>query len=134
MAGIRRIISYTTNEIQKFHLFLDLIKGHALSTYLKISISLFKTLKVLSVPHLRIITNIEWLSVFKIFYYNQLTFFSARWRLYAGRIGWLTIVELVKLKRTWKRQLSTGWWILNVGSISKPLENVNIKFIHDITV
>ena len=39
---------------------------------------------------------------------------------------------LSQLKRTWIEQPYTGWWILYVENISKPLENMNIKFIHDI--
>ena len=42
--------------------------------------------------------------------------------------------DFVKFQRTWIRQPYIGWWTLNVENISKPLENMNIKFIHDITV
>ena len=72
---------------------------------------------------------------FKFFFFlNKLTFFSARWRLDVmdRPKRWSTIVDLVKLKRTWKGQPYTGGWILNVKGISKPLENMNLKFIYDI--
>ena len=55
--------SYTANTIQKFHSILTL--DYVSSTYLKIAIVLFKTLILVSVPHLIIITNIEWLPGFK---------------------------------------------------------------------
>ena len=32
------------------------------------------------------------------------------------------------------RQPYTGWWILSVENIANPMKNMNIKFIHDITV
>ena len=62
------------------------------------------------------------------FFKYPITFFSARWRLSAGLTvldrpkRWLTIVDLVKLKRTWIRQQYTGRWKLNVENIPKPLE------------
>ena len=45
--------------------------------------------------------------------------------------GGLWISQIIK---NMNKATITGWRILNVENISKPLENMNIKFIRDITV
>ena len=107
--------------------------------YLKITISLFKTLIFLSVPHLIIIPNKEWLLGFLILKKKyQLTFFPIRWRLSAGRTGpaKAMVYNNSPIKTNMKRTTiyTTGRWILNVEKISKLLENINIKSIYYITL
>ena len=53
--------------------------------------------------------------------------------MYNPHILSLTIVDLVKFKRTWVKQPYTGCYILCVKNISKPLDSRIIKFIHDNT-
>ena len=97
---------------------------------------LFNTLRLSSVPHLIIITYTYRMvrRFLNSFFKHQLTFFSpldgvCQLDVLDRPKQWLTIVDLVKLKRTF-----TGWWIINVKNISKLLDIINIMFINDITI
>ena len=138
MVGIRLIFELHDGFNSEISICTDLIKRMSLSSYLKINISLFKTLILLSAPHLIIITIQQYrmiIGFWNIFFLQyHLTFFFARWRLSAGRTGPAkTMVNNSGLSqiKTNIKSATINWWILNVKNISKSLENINIKSTYD---
>ena len=93
--------------------------------------SLFKTLILIFVPNLISITNIEWLLVFLIIFWNISLLFSPLdgvCQMSAGSTG----PAKAMVNNCGLSQIIL--MILNVENISKPLENNNIKSIYDITL
>ena len=68
----------------------------------------------------------------------QLTFFSTRWRLSAGRTrptkAMVNNSELSQIKKNMNKATIFRVMEIKRGNYSKPLENMDIKLMHYITV